>query len=218
MSVRAARPKALLTPKLPCSGGCTFAEDPAREAPDARLIWHADLDPAALSVTAVPACDASNPDVIDAARLAPWLSAVVGETETEHVALSDGWQRIRLDVERGSLLSGDPVVLHFRLFGLGSAEPKLLPIRRLVALTRHRRFLRTLAVPDAWIGRLLLALRVHDALEAGASHREIAEQLFGSGGAAGEREDSLRSRARRLVREARRLSGGGWRMLMRRRR
>jgi hypothetical protein len=218
MSVRAARPKALLTPKLPCSGGCTFAEDPAREAPDARLIWHADFDPATLSAGAVAASDASGLDTIDATCLAPWLSAVVDETGTEHVVLSDGWQRIRLDIERGSLLAGDPVVLQFRLCGIESAEPKLLPIRRLAALIRHRRFLHTLAVPDARIGRLLLALRVHDALEAGASQREIAEQLFGSGAAAGERADSLRSRVRRLVREARRLSGGGWRMLMRRRR
>lgn len=199
-------------------GGSTFAEDPAREAPDARLIWHADFDPATLSAVAAPACDPSSPDAIDAAGLAPWLSATVDETGTEHVVLSDGWQRIRLDIERGSLLAGDAVVLQFRLSGLASAEPKLLPIRRLVALTRHRRFLRTLAVPDVWIGRHLLALRVRDALEAGASQREIAERLFGSAKEALDRADSLRSRVRRLVREARRLSGGGWRMLMRRRR
>lgn len=214
---RAARPKALLGshPATRCGGGYTFAEDPARPAPDARIIWHADLDPGALDVVAAIA-SASSPDAIDTACLAPWLSAAVDESGVEHVVLSDGWQHIRLDIAGASLLAGIPVVLHYRVSGLASAEPKLLPIRQLVALVRHRRFLRTLVVPDPWIARHLLALRVGDALNAGASQREIAEQLFANGAGAGDRADSLRSRVRRLAREARRLRGGGWRMLMRR--
>lgn len=146
------------------------------------------------------------------------MSATVGETGAEHVVLSDGWQRIRLDIEGGSLLAGHPVILHYGLFGFDDAEPKLLPLRRLMALIRHRRFLRTLTRPDPWITRHLLALRVHDALRAGASQSDIAEELFGNAAEAGARTDSLRSRVRRLVREARRLCDGGWRMLMHRRR
>ena len=215
MSARAPQRKGHRYPSATrAGGGCTFAEDPGRPAPDARIIWHADLDPGALRAIAAGAA-ASHPDSIDAADLAPWLSATVDEMGVEHVVLSDGWQHIRLDIERGSLLAGSPVILHYRLAGLVDAEPKLLPLRRLIGLVRHRRFLRTLIVPDARMARHLLALRVHDALAAGATQREIAEMLFDAD-EADDRADSLRSRVRRLAREARRLAGGGWRTLMRR--
>ncbi|QNG49728.1 DNA -binding domain-containing protein [Sphingobium yanoikuyae] len=67
------------------------------------------------------------------------------------------------------------------------------------------------------LDRWLMALRVQDALIAGASQREIAIALFGA-----ERipvdwrsaSDSLRSRVRRLVREARILAGGRYRGLL----
>ena len=196
-------------------GGFTFAEDPERSAPDARIIWHADLDPGAVRAAAAAAA-ATDPDAIDAARLTPWLSAAVDEAGVEHVVLSDGWQHIRLDIEHGSLLAGSPVVLHYRLAGLIEAEPKLLPLQQLIALVRHRRFLRGLTAPDVRMTRHLLALRVHDALAAGASQREIAEVLFGGIADSGDRTDSLRSRVRRLARESRRLASGGWRNLMRR--
>ncbi len=198
-------------------GGSTFAEDPGLAAPDARIIWHADLDPSAIAAVAVAATE-SGPNTIDSGRLAPWLSAAVDDDGVEHVVLSDGWQHIRIDIEVGSLLAGVPVTLHYRLAGLADAEPKLLPLRRLIELVRHRRFLRTLIAPDVRMTRHLLALRVHDALAAGASQREIADVLFGSVAEANDRADSLRSRVRRLARESRRLASGGWRTLMRGRR
>ena len=68
------------------------------------------------------------------------------------------------------------------------------------------------------IARHVLALRVHDALSAGVSQREIVVALFGQAVEANDRADSLRSRVRRLIHDARRLGDGGWRTLMRRRR
>jgi hypothetical protein len=69
--------------------------------------------------------------------------------------------------------------------------------------------------------RWLTVLRVHDALLDGASQREIGAALFGEDhlhrhwdGAS----DSLRSRVRRLVQEARATARGGYRQLLRRRR
>lgn len=185
-------------------------------APDARIIWRADLDPGAIAANAVAAAS-SDPDAIDATQVSRWLSAAVDEAGVEHVVLSDGWQHIRLDIERGSLLAGIPVILHYRLVGLVNIEPQLLPLRRLLALVRHRRFLRSLATKDARIPRHLQALRVYDALGAGASQREIAEVLFGSVAESVDRADSLRSRVRRLAREAKGMASGGWRTLMRRR-
>ncbi len=197
-------------------GGFTFAENPPKAAPDARLIWRADLDPGTLAVTAVPA-GSEDPDAIDPAALAPWLSLVTGGDGREHAVLSDGLRHIRLDVLSGTLGDG-PVILGYCLSGRVSAAPKILPLRRLIALAGERRFLSSLFPVDPRVARWIEVLRVHDALSEGASQREIAQVLFGA-----ERvtrdwhdgSDSLRSRVRRLAAEARRLAKGGYRFLMR---
>ncbi|MDO7843585.1 DUF2285 domain-containing protein [Sphingomonas immobilis] len=169
-----------------------------------------------IRVAAVPA-DHRHPDAIQAARLAPWLSITLG-TSGEHCLLSDGWRHIRFDVEEGSLASGEPVILHYRLAGVASAGPQILPLRRLLDLARTGTFSVSLYPPDRRVTRWLLALRVHDALQSGASQREIARVVLGDDAhddGAARRSDSLRSRVRRLAAEARRLAGGGYRRLMR---
>lgn len=203
--------------RIRCSGGCTFAEDPDRAAPSARIIWHADLDPGTIAVAAVPA-DPADPDSLRLEHLAPWLAVAVGPDGREHVVLSDGWRHIRLDVEEGRLTGHEAVLLHYRLRGLTSAESRLLPLRRLLSLCRHRRFARSLFPRDPHIDHGIEVLRVHDALRDGASQREIAAVLFGADRVGRDwngASDSLRSRVRRLVREARGLARGGYRQLMR---
>lgn len=202
----------------PCPGGCTFAEHPGLPAPEARIIWHADLDPGTIGVAAVPA-DPADPDSIHVAGIAPWLAIAIDPAGREHAVLSDGWHHIRLDIEEGRLAGQDAVLLHYRLRGLASAETRLLPLRRLLDLCRHRRFARSLFPRDPRIDRGIELLRVHDALGEGASQREIGAMLFGEERAAQEwngASDSLRSRVRRLVREARDMARGGYRQLMRR--
>ncbi|RSZ04258.1 DUF2285 domain-containing protein [Sphingomonas koreensis] len=202
---------------IPSPGGFTFAERPEVEAPDARIIWHADFDPGTLRVIASP-IGRGDPDAIDPALLAPWLT-LVRDPHGEHAVLSDGWHRIRLDIEQGSLAGGDPVLLEYRLKGVASAAARILPLRRLIDLCRNRRFSRSLYPPDRRVARWILALRVHDAVQAGANQREIARILFGDAAGRGDgdrRSDSIRSRVRRLAADARRLAGGGYRSLMRR--
>jgi hypothetical protein len=205
------------TPLILRNGAFTFAERPDLEAPDARIIWRSEFDPATLKVRAVPST-AGHPDAVDFASLAPWLTLVADRTG-EHAVLSDGWRHIRLDVEEGRLAAGGPVILEYRLRGVASAEPMILPLRRLIDLCRRRQFSVSLYPPDPRVDRWLLALRVHDALTSGSSQREIASVLFGEtgrGARAQGRSDSLRSRVRRLVTDARRLAQGGYRALMRR--
>jgi hypothetical protein len=178
------------------------------------LIWHACLDPGTLAVDAVPA-KLADEDAIDPAAMAAWL-CIVDEGRREHAVLSDGYRRIRLDLVSGSLRGG-PVVLHYRLTGTHSVSAKIMPLRRLVALCRHRRFIDSLFPPDPRMARWIEILRVHDALVAGASQREIAEVLYAwQAGAERWREgsDGLRSRLRRLVKEARTLARGGYRQLL----
>ncbi len=184
------------------------------------MLWLAELDPTTLSVTASPS-NASDPDHVDLAMLKPWLTLVTDIAGHEHAVLSDGRHHLRIDVDGGSLGEGGPVVLHYHIRGLASAEPKLLTLRRLIDLCRNRRFAAHLFPADPRIDRWLLALRVGDALRAGASHREIAIELYGADrvgrGWQGNAE-SLRLRVRRLARDARSMTAGGYRALMWRRR
>ncbi len=161
--------------------------------------------------------EAGHPDAMDAASLAPWLT-IVRDPAGEHAVLSDGWHHIRIDIAQGSLAEGRPVILHYDLRGVASAGPKILPLRRLLDLYRHRRFAVSLYPPDRRVERWIQALRVHDAVMAGASQAEIARALFGSdrdSDAAARRAESLKARVRRLAAEARRLANGGYRRLMR---
>ena len=158
-----------------------------------------------------------DPDALAIERLAPWLTVAIDPEGREHAVLSDGWRHIRLDVEEGSLIASGRVRLQYRLSGLASVEAKILPLRRFLDLCRRGRFGRTLFPLDPRIERWLVVLRVADALAAAASQREIGAALFGEQRIASEwngRTDSLRSRVRRLAREAQAMAGGGYRSLM----
>lgn len=198
------------------NGGCTFAEDPDRDARSARIIWRADLDPGALLVDAFPA-DPRNPEALRMARIFPFLTIAKGAGDWQHAVLSDGCQHIRLDVVTGQLTEADLVELHVRFEGLRRARAGVRPLQRLLALARHGRFAASLRPRDPVIARGITALRVYDALSQGASNRDLTEILFGAkriaqDGAAG--SDSLRSRVRRLAREARAFAAGGYRSLL----
>jgi hypothetical protein len=174
------------------------------------------MDPGVLRVRAEPA-RADDPDAFDLARFACWASAVRGEGGAEHVAVSDGWRRIRLDVVEGRLLGAGPTRLHYLLSGIAAAETGLLTTRRLVALWRRGRFLRMLFPPEPGLARRLEALRVGDALADGASYREIAISLFGEARVRADwkgRSDFLLSRVRRRATEARWMAAGGWRAML----
>ncbi|MFT4054921.1 MAG: DUF2285 domain-containing protein [Novosphingobium sp.] len=147
------------------------------------------------------------------ARVAPWLTLVVDEGGRQHAVLSDGCHQIRLDVIAGNLLEHQFIRLGFRFDGLANAAACVLPMQRLLALYRHGRFGRSLFPRDPLVARGIQLLRVHDALNDGASHRDIAHALFGLQ-VLDTRTDSLRSRVRRLVREARHMAKGAYRQLM----
>ena len=200
-------------------GGCTFVEHPNRAAPEARIIWHADFDPGTMAVAAIPA-DPADPDSLDLDRIASWLAVAIDREGREHAVLSDGWHHIRIDIEEGCLTGQQAVLLHFRLQGILSLQRRLLPLRRFLDLCRRRQFSRALFPPDPQIARSVDMLPVHDALGQGASQRDIATGLFGETRVAQDwtgSSDSLRSRVRRLVREAGAMARGGYRQLMRRR-
>lgn len=202
-------------PTAPLRWHLLFAEDPALPAPRARILWPAALDPGTLRVTARPAGPRDRGRFLFD-RLHGWLALVPGTNGREHAVLSDGFHHLRIDVEAGTLGAG-AVVLDYRLPDHARLEAGVLAVRRLMGLFAERRFSPDLFPPDPHPGRWIELLRASDAVRAGASHRDVAEILFGRDRTNAEwhgRSDSLRSRVRRLIGEAARLAGGGYRSLM----
>lgn len=151
------------------------------------------------------------------ARLSRWATLVCHESGREHLALSDGRHRIRLDVAEGTLLGARRVRFHYDLSGFAGLELRLQAVQRLLGLWRHGRFRRILFPKPADLPRRLDVLRVADGLADGASYREIAMALFGEPRVRAEwngPSDFLLSRVRRRVAEARRMTGGGYRALL----
>ena len=135
----------------------------------------------------------------------------------EHLLLSDGAHHLHIDVTAGSLLDG-PVRFRYELSGFKHIEAKTLTLRRLMLLHRLGRFPSGLFPPERRARRWAMALQAHDAVRAGASHREIAAALFGEKTVREDwygRSDYLRLRVQRLVRMADKLVNGGYRDLLR---
>lgn len=134
----------------------------------------------------------------------------------EHLALSDGAFRLRLDILEGTLLDG-PAHLEFLVGGPACAVHRLPTLRRLLAVLSGNGFKGPLFRADAAMARRVRLLRVHDALAEGASYREIARVLYGDEAVAAELKgasDFMRARVRRMAVEARRMAAGGYRTLL----
>ena len=192
-----------------------MAEAPNAQLDHYRLVWSATVDPSVVVCAAEPVA-VDHPDAFLIGQLALATTTVVGSSGAEHLSISDGCRRIRLDVVDGTLLQG-PVRLHYRLAGFADAEPKLLTLQRLLALHRLGRFARGLHPRDTKAERWLTMLRAHDLSVAGASQREIAASLFGPEASREWRtqSDYLRLRIQRLLRDANSLIHGGYLDLLR---
>jgi hypothetical protein len=134
----------------------------------------------------------------------------------EYLLAGEDACQIRLDIRAGTLLDG-PVRLHYDLAGSVGLGPKLLTLRRLLALIRLRRLPRGYFPPPSQARRWMLALRAFDARQAGASHRDIAAVLFDVSviGSDWGDLDYLRSRVQRLIRLGDLLVQSGYRRLLR---
>jgi hypothetical protein len=191
--------------------GLLFPEDPSVPAPIAQIFWRADHDPSVLQVVAEKVSKGCT-DRFELAELAIRPSVLKMPDGREHVSISDGYRRIDLEVGAGTLLEG-PVRLHYQVAGTESVEPQLLTLQRLLALYRLGRFPQRLYPPEARAERWIMMLRACDAVESGASQREIASELFGHARVREEwrlDSDSLRLRVQRLVRNGTRLINGGY--------
>lgn len=168
-------------------GGCTFAETPRRPAPAARLLWSATFDPSVL--LARPA--RSRVSAAEAPSLATFLS--VTDDERLHAVIGSVHHGVRIDV--AGCLQTLPLGRLTFPFTISVAPRQIAEFRRLVAFARGRPFAERARTRR--LDRIVLALRVIDALGEGASLRTIGEAFVRAGDWPG-RGESTKSAARRL--------------------
>lgn len=188
------------------TGGYIFAEHPSIAAPDARLIWSKDLVPSVLIVKAI----AGYAEINECFDLQNIRSHIVlarhKSSKHEFVAITDGNIMLRIDVIDGSVCFG-PALLEHCIAGVSQLAIKIPSLYQLINLSRNGRMSPWREAPDPRLLRLILALRVLDALHDGASLRTIGSVLLGHG----QRLDwpgpgeSTRSYVRRLAVLAKRL-------------
>lgn len=197
-------------PKRQRDGASTFLEDPSRRAEDARILWRDEHHPGVVTVDALPNA-AGHPDSFSIEQAGVGVD-VIQSPGGEQLLLSDGKRRLQLSVREGTLLGG-PVRFRYALEGLRTLGPKLLTLRRLLALSRHGRFTTSLFPPDQRAARWIMMLRAVDGLRAGATQREIASAVFGAQLAEKDwrtRSDYLRLRTQRLIRTGEAMILGGY--------
>lgn len=195
-------------------GGYSFAENPDVPAGDALIAWTAQFNPDCAKI-AVQQVGFEN-EGFTLAKFSGRASAVIDHLGAEHVVIGDTASRFAFDVVSGSMLNGS-VALTVLLDHKQHSERQLSAVQTLLRVHNA-------ASTDRFPGRcrksnarLILALRAHDALIAGASHREIAQGLFGNDNVDRDwsgSSDFLKSRVRRLVATAQSLAAGGWQKLL----
>ena len=180
------------------------------------VVWSVTVDPSVITCAAEPIAP-GHPDAFSIDRLTIANTTVVGASGKEHLSISDGLKRIRLDVVSGTLLEG-PVRLHYQLAGFEAADTQVLTLRQLLAVDRLGRFSRSLHPRETKVERWVMMLRAHDLSVIGASQREIAGVLLGPDAVADwrTRSDFLRLRIQRLLRDASAMTSGGYLDLLRR--
>lgn len=181
------------------------------------VVWSTTVDPSVVACTAEPvASNHADAFSIDRLSIATTTTTIVGTSGSEHLSISNGFQRIRLDIVSGTLLRG-PVRLHYRLAGFGDTDAQLLTLRQLHALNRLGRFARGLHPRETQAQRWVMMLRAHDLGTQGASQRDIARELFGDVASTDwrTRSDFLRLRIQRLLRDADAMIRGGYLDLLR---
>jgi hypothetical protein len=187
-------------------------EDPRLCSIDARPVWAASAH--LWVVKAFARRSRFDGDCIALEQLGQ-LGKLVHSSKSQHLLLSDGFRGIRLDV-RGAALAAGPARLSFEIGGIEGLDRPLLVLRRLRCLLGKGRFCSSLHPQFRQAQRQVKLLRTFDALQAGASHADIASILAGKLERRRWRihSPSLRSQAQRLARTARRLADGGfWNLL-----
>ena len=187
-------------------------EDPGLAAPEARPIWTASTMPAVIRAEAESCQSGTEGFSLDGLAS---LASVATSSFAEHVLLTDGLSLVRIDVT-GAAPSSGPVMLRYRLEGIVAARAAIPPLLAFLRVARKKAFQQR--SPALSARRQILLLRAWDGLVAGASPRQIAASLLSPEAAENRwrvNHSSLRSRAQRLCKGARRMANGDFWQLLR---
>ncbi|MBY0511803.1 MAG: DUF2285 domain-containing protein [Rhodospirillaceae bacterium] len=176
--------------------GLCFPEVHSRPYTNAAIFWRPEYDPSVIPVAAVaPASHGS--EALDFRDL-NFAVRILKAPDSEHVLLSNGFHSIQIHVISGTVLDG-PVRLAYVLSEPETLRARRLPVERLVALQKQKRFPARMFSTDSYASRWLLALKAIDMERAGVSQPDIAIQLYNGTRDAGFATDWRRSRLRRLL-------------------
>lgn len=195
--------------------GLSYPEDQNLPAGTARIFWRADVDPHVLLMEAEPAAP-DDPVAVDLAAIGGELFVQPRLRGGERVLLRQSGVHLRLDLAAGTVLDG-PIRPRVVLPGIWGISPQLLTLKRLGELARQGRVPRSLRPREKRAWRWARMLQALDGMTVGATHRDIANAIFGTAVVRSEwrgASDHLRLKVQRLVREARRLAGGGYRAIL----
>jgi Uncharacterized conserved protein (DUF2285) len=149
-------------------------EDPTLDALEARPIWTEKFDNGVLQADGRLA-DAG--DRVDFSQLASFATVAPAGKRRVHILLSDGLRSVRIDL-RGAVPHSVPLALTWHVPGVCDVGMRLTALAQFAALVRLGRFARSLHPPQRRARRWIAMLRVHDAMAAGATNREIVSELY----------------------------------------
>ena len=188
--------------------GLCFPEDHSRAYTNAAVFWRPEYDPSIIPVAAVPA-EISSPDALDFRDL-KFAVRILKTPEGEHVQLSNGFHSIQINVISGTVLDG-PVRLAYILSGQETLNARRVPVERLIALKKQKRFPAKMFTEDSRASRWLLALKAIDMERSGMSQPDIAAHFYPGTEHADFVTNWRRSRLRRLLDTGHEMiSGGGY--------
>jgi len=195
---------------------CLFIEDPNVRVPDVPMLWSPGLDASVLRVEARAAV-AGTSNSFDLDQYSARAALIKEDGGDEQCLLYERRNHIHMHVIDGTLLDG-PVQLRFDIDWSDQFEPVIFTLRRILHLCRSGEKLPDRPVSDRMRHRAISMLRVHDALTAGASIRDIGIMLYGLARIEAEWRDpgeSLKSQCRRFIASARAMASGEYKDLLR---
>lgn len=169
------------------AGGCTFAEAPRRSASEARLLWSSAFDPSVLHAWPIRRRDRA----VGAAPIEAFL-AVRGHGQL-HTVVGGFLHGVRIDIAGSrAALPLDRLIFPITIT---DARKQIAEFKKLMVLARGQSM--SARAPTAQLRRIVLGLRVIDALGEGASLRTIGQAFVRDNDWPGSGE-STKSAARRL--------------------
>ncbi len=149
-------------------------------------------------------------DLFDISRFCASATLLITQDNYQHFLLGDQYRHLQIVIAEGTLLEG-PVRLRFIISGMKRLKEQALALQRFHAFYRFGRFPNALYPVERRAPRWKMMLQAWDGRQAGASHREIAEVLYGHRIVAEDWSAGfLRTRVQRLLRGADRLVHGGY--------